>query len=104
MNGVGQTCRFALPTVCSRFQCTISRPWELSMNRGKHRQVLDCGDEVFEVAALDREPAWTGRAGPLGEAEAKAVNRFARHRTPRRCRARLRFVSQCLCEADGGFP
>ena len=61
------------------------------MNRWKCRQVLDCGDEVFEGAALDREPARTGRAGPFGDAEAKAVSRFARHRTPRRCRERLRF-------------
>ena len=29
----------------------------LSMNRWKRRQVLDCGDEVFEVAALDWESA-----------------------------------------------
>ena len=43
-------------------------------------------DEVFEVAALDWEPARTGRAGAFGDAEAKAVNRFARPRTPRqRC-------------------
>ena len=75
------------------------------MNRWKRRQVLDCGDEVFEVAALNREPARTGRAGPFGDAEAKAVNRFARHRTPRRCRARLRFMDPNARQIwRGGFP
>ena len=62
------------------------------MNRWQRRQVLDCGDEVFEIATLGREPARTGRAGPFGDAEGKAVNRFARHRTPRRSCARLRFL------------
>ena len=62
------------------------------MNRRKRRQVLDCGDEVFGVAALDQEPARTGRAGAFGDAQAKAVNRFARHRSPRRWRARPGFM------------
>ena len=62
------------------------------MNRWKRRQVLDCGDEVFEVAALDWEQAQAERGEAFGSAEAKAVNRCARHRTPRRCRARLRFT------------
>ena len=43
-------------------------------------------DEVFGVAALALEPARTKRAGPSDRAQAKAVNRFALPRTPRRWR------------------
>ena len=62
------------------------------MNCRKRRQVSDCGGEVFKIAALDRESARTGRVEALGDAEAKAGNRFARHRSPRRWRARSKFM------------
>ena len=74
------------PSPWFRFPRHARWAWRLSMNRRKHRQVLDCGDGVCGVAALDREPARTRRAGAFGDAGAKAVNRFARHRTPRRWR------------------
>jgi hypothetical protein len=48
----------------------------LSMNRWNHRQVLDCGDEVCVVAALDLKPARSGWTEALESSYAKAVNRY----------------------------
>jgi hypothetical protein len=47
------------------------------MNRWNHREVLDCGDEVCAVAALDLKPARSGWTEALESSYAKTVNRFA---------------------------
>ena len=51
----------------------------------KCRQVLDCGDEIFGVAALDRKPARTWLTGAFASAEAKAVTRTAQVPDPNTC-------------------
>ena len=54
-----------------------------SMNRRKSRQVLDCGDGACVVAALDWKPTRSDQASAFNPSQAKAVNRFALHRSPR---------------------
>jgi hypothetical protein len=67
-----------------------SKSWRLALhiNRSNRRQVLDCGDEVCAVAALNLKPSRSGWTDALESSCAQAVNRSALPRTPRRWRAK----------------
>ncbi|MDA1277385.1 MAG: DUF1501 domain-containing protein [Verrucomicrobia bacterium] len=56
------------------------------------RQVLDCGNGACAVAAFDMEQSGLELSRTHGLAEAKAVNRSARHRSPRRSRVHRRLA------------
>ena len=57
------------------------------------RQVLECGNEACAVTAFDMEPSCLELSRAFGLAGEKAVNRSARHRSPRRCRVHRNLVN-----------
>jgi hypothetical protein len=67
------------------------------MNRWNDRQVLECGDGVCAVAALDLKPARSGWTEAPESSYAKAVNRCALPRIPRRWRSGPRFMVPDAC-------
>ena len=71
------------------------------------RQVLECGNGACAVAAFDMEPRRPELSRAVGLADAKAVNRYARHRSPRRCRVHRSLVkffsSGCFSSGNGSF-
>jgi len=58
------------------------------------RQVVECGNGACGVTAFVLNSAHVDQTRPMDKSDEKAVNRFARHHSPRRWRANVRSLLQ----------